>query len=77
MKSDVKLYHIIILTDSRETKKKKPHKPEWGDKNIVFTEANNEIKFNSLKRLLKSISTRRVGSRKLNLFQIQNPMPHK
>ena len=59
MKSDVKLYHIIILTDSRETKKK-PHKREWGDKNIVFVEANNEIKFNSLKRLLKSISTRRV-----------------
>ena len=61
MKSDVKLYHVIILTDSRETKKKKKtHRREWGDKNIVFIEANNEIKFNSLKRLLKSISTRRV-----------------
>ena len=58
MKSDVKLYHIIILTDSRETKK--THRREWGDKNIVFIEANNEIKFNSLKRLLKSISTRGV-----------------
>ena len=57
MKSDVKLYHIIILTDSRETKKT-THGREWGDKNIVFVEANNEIKFNSLKRLLKSISTR-------------------
>ena len=49
MKSDVKLYHVIILTSSRETKKK-PHKREWGDKNIVFIEANNEIKFNSLTR---------------------------
>ena len=59
MKSDVKLYHVIILTDSRETKKKtKTHRREWGDKNIVFIEANNEIKFYSLKRLLKSISTR-------------------
>ena len=60
MKSDVKLYHVIILTDSRETKKKKKktHRREWGDKNIVFIEANNEIKFYSLKRLLKSISTR-------------------
>ena len=58
MKSDVKLYHIIILTDSRETKK--IHRREWGDKNIVFIEANNEIKVISLKRLLKSISTRRV-----------------
>ena len=46
MKSDVKLYHIIILTDSRETKK--THRREWGDKNIVFIEANNEIKFYSL-----------------------------
>ena len=61
MKSDVKLYHVIILTDSGETKKKtKTHRREWGDKNIVFIEANNEIKFYSLKRLLKSISTRRV-----------------
>ena len=64
MKSDVKLYHVIILTVSRETKKKNTHththRREWGDKNIVFIEANNEIKFYSLKRLLKSISTRRV-----------------
>ena len=47
MKSDVKLYHVIILTDCRETKKKKKktHRREWGDKNIVFKEANNEIKF--------------------------------
>ena len=60
MKSDVKLYHIIILIDSRETKKKKTHGQEWGDKNIVFIEANNEIKFNSLKRALKSISARKL-----------------
>ena len=61
MKSDVKLYHIIILTHSRETKKKKKtHRREWGDKTIMFIEANKVIKFNSLKRLLKSIFTRRV-----------------
>ena len=60
MKSDVKLYHVIILTDTRETKKKKIHRREWGDKNIVFIKANNEIKFNSLKRLLKNISKRLV-----------------
>ena len=63
MKSDVivKLYHIIIVINSRETKKKKKkktHGREWGDKNIVFIEANNEIKFNSLKRVLKIIFTR-------------------
>ena len=57
MKSDGKLYHIIILIDSRETKKK-PHGQEWGDKNIVFIQANNEIKFISLKHALKSISAR-------------------
>ena len=59
MKSDVivKLYHIIIVINSRETKKQ-THGREWGDKNIVFIEANNEIKFNSLKRVLKIIFTR-------------------
>ena len=58
MKSDVKLYHVIILIDSRETKK--THGREWGDKYIMFIEVNNEIKFNSLKRVLKSISTRQL-----------------
>ena len=44
----------------------------------MFIEANNEIKFYSLKRLLKRISAN-FGSRKPNLLskQIQNPMPHK
>ena len=53
MKSDVKLYHIIILIVVRKTK---THGQEWGD-NIMFIEANNKIKFYSLKRVLKSIST--------------------
>ena len=35
MKSDVKLYHVIILTDSRETKKKKKHIGGSGETTIL------------------------------------------